>query len=118
MFPSHLRSPLSGATLLPRPFPPILSDSGRPNRQPAWVARPLAAGWPFIEPPQADVLKGILKPRGWGEPRSPCAPSNLGEWVLDLGAAYSGNSRDAPKQAVEPQELTYVEVDTFLTEFE
>jgi len=34
--------------------------------------------------------------------------------VLELDPAYSGNSLDAPNEAEESQELTCVDIDTFL----
>ena len=37
--------------------------------------------------------------------------------VLELDAAYSGRSIDSPDQADESQELTYVDIDTFLESF-
>jgi hypothetical protein len=39
------------------------------------------------------------------------------ELVLELDATYSGNSIDAPDEADESQELTYVDIDTFLASF-
>ena len=35
----------------------------------------------------------------------------------ELDAAYSGNSLDAPNEADESHELTYVDIDTFLANF-
>jgi hypothetical protein len=37
--------------------------------------------------------------------------------VLELDAAYCGNSLDAPYRAEESHELTYVDIETFLTSF-
>jgi len=37
--------------------------------------------------------------------------------VLELDAACSGNSLDTPVEADESQELTYVDIDTFLASF-
>jgi hypothetical protein len=37
--------------------------------------------------------------------------------VLDLDAAYSASSIDSPDQSDQSQELTYVDIDTFLTTF-
>ena len=37
--------------------------------------------------------------------------------VLELDVAYSDSSIDFPDQADQPQELTYVDIDTFLTTF-
>ena len=41
----------------------------------------------------------------------------MGEWVLELDAAYSDSSVDSPDQADQSQELTYVDIDTFLESF-
>ena len=41
----------------------------------------------------------------------------MDELVLELDAAYSGNSIDTPDEADESQELTYVDIDTFLASF-
>ena len=62
----------------------------------------------FIEPPQTDVIEAILTRCGLWESRSPSAPPNIGESVLELDAAL------APDEADESQELTYVDIDNFL----
>ena len=78
----------------------------------------------FIEPPQADVIEEILNGHqsgamvgGLWQSRSPRAPPDADELVLELDAAYSGNSLDTPVEADECQELTYVDIDTFLASF-
>lgn len=71
----------------------------------------------FIEPPQADVIEAILKHCGLWLARSPRAPPEMNELVLELDAAYSSNSIDAPNDADESQELTYVDIDTFQASF-
>jgi hypothetical protein len=71
----------------------------------------------FIEPPQADGIEGILKHCGWWQSRSARAPPDVDELVFELDAAYSGNSLDAPNEADESHELTYVDIDTFLANF-
>ena len=71
----------------------------------------------FIEPPQVDVIEEILKHSGLWQSRSPRAPPDVDELVLELDAAYSGNALDAPNEADESHELTYVDIDTFLTNF-
>ena len=68
----------------------------------------------LIEPPQADVIEAILKHCGLWQSRSPRAPPDVGELVLELDAAYSGK---APNEADESHELTYVDIDTFLASF-
>ena len=37
--------------------------------------------------------------------------------VLELDAAYSDSAIDSPDQADESQDLTYVDIDTFLANF-
>ena len=71
----------------------------------------------FIEPPQADVIEEILKHGGLWQSRSPRAPPEVDELVLQLDAAYSGSSIDSPDPADQSQELTYVDIDTFLESF-
>ncbi len=72
----------------------------------------------FIEPRQADVIEKILKDCGLWQSRSPRAPTELDELVLQLDAAWSSSSIDSPDQADQSQELTYVEIDTFLESFQ
>jgi len=71
----------------------------------------------FIEPPQADVIEEILKHCGLWQSRSPRAPPEVDELVLELDAACSSSSIDSPGPADESQELTYVDIDTFLESF-
>ena len=71
----------------------------------------------FIEPPQADVIEAILKHCGLWQPRSPRAPPDVDELVLELDAAFADSSLGSPDQADESQELTYVDIDTFLESF-
>ena len=44
-------------------------------------------------------------------PRAPAEPEDL---VLELDAAYTDSSIGSPDAAEPPQELTYVEINTFL----
>jgi len=62
--------------------------------------------WPV--PPQSDVIEEILRHCGLWQASSPRAPPDEKDLVLELDAAYSGS----PGQA-NPQELTYVDIDTF-----
>ncbi len=71
----------------------------------------------FIEPPQADVIEAILKHCGLWQASAPRAPPDVDGLVVELDAAYSGSSLDSPHQADESQELTYVDIDTFLENF-
>ncbi len=45
------------------------------------------------------------------------APPDVESLILELDAADSGNSIDSPDQADPSQELTYVDIDTFLASF-
>jgi hypothetical protein len=71
----------------------------------------------FIEPPQTAVIEAILTRCGLWESRSPRAPPEVHELVLELDAAYCGNALDAPNEADESQELMYVDIDTFLENY-
>jgi hypothetical protein len=71
----------------------------------------------FVEPPQEDVIEAILKHCDLWHRRSPRASPDVGELVLELDAAYLGNSNDSPDQADQSRELTYVDTDNFLASF-
>jgi hypothetical protein len=71
----------------------------------------------FIEPPQADVIEQILRHCGLWQSSTPRAPPEVDNLVLELDAAYSASSLDSPDQADESQDLTYVDIDTFLARF-
>ena len=68
----------------------------------------------FIEPPQAGVIAAILKHCGLWQSQAPRAPSEVHDLVLELDAGYADNSISS---ADESQELTYVDIDTFLESF-
>jgi len=70
----------------------------------------------FIEPPQGDVIEKILQHCGLWQSRSARAPPDVKDLVLELDAAFAGRSLEPPDQADESQELTYVDIDTFLEE--
>ena len=53
----------------------------------------------FIEPPQSDVIEAILSHCGLWPSRSPRAPPDADELVLELDAAYSGNAIDSTKRS-------------------
>jgi hypothetical protein len=57
----------------------------------------------FIAPPQADVIEEVLKYCGLWQSRSPRAPPEVDELVLQLDAAYSGSSIDSPDPADSPR---------------
>ena len=77
----------------------------------------------FIEPPQVDVIEEILNGHQsgamvgglWQSP-SPRAPPDVDDLVLELDTSYSG-AVDSPDEADQSQELTCVDIDTFLESF-
>ena len=71
----------------------------------------------FLEPPQADVIEDILKHCGLWQSSTARAPPDAEGLVLELDAAYSGSPIDSPDPAEQSQELTYVDIDTFLWSF-
>jgi hypothetical protein len=71
----------------------------------------------FIEPPQADVIEQILRHCGLWQSAAPRAPPDVEDLGLELDAAYAGNSIDSRNQTESSQELTYVDIDTFLAHF-
>ena len=71
----------------------------------------------FIEPPQGEVIEKILKHCGWWQASAPRAPPDMDDLVLELDAAYSASSISSTDQAAEPQDLTCVDIDTFLAGF-
>ena len=71
----------------------------------------------FLEPPQSDVIEEILRHCGLWQASAPRAPPDVHGLVLELDAAYSDSSLGLSDQADESQELTYVDIDTFLATF-
>ena len=71
----------------------------------------------FIEPPPHDVIEKILEHFGLWQAPAPRAPPDTEDLVLELDAAYSASAIDSPNQADESQELTYVDIDTFMASF-
>ncbi len=71
----------------------------------------------FLEPPQGEVIEKILLHCGLWQPSIPRAPPDVDGLVLELDAAYSDSSIGSPDQADQSQELTYVDIDTFLATF-
>ena len=71
----------------------------------------------FIEPPQSDVIEEILRHCGLWQASTPRAPPDVDGLVLELDAAYSASSIDSSDTADEFQDLTYVDIDTFLENF-
>ena len=72
----------------------------------------------FVDPPQNEVIEKILRHCGlWQSSTTARAPPDVDGLVLELDAAYSASSIDSPNQADESQELTYVDIDTFMASF-
>ena len=71
----------------------------------------------FLEPPQADVIEQILKHCGLWQSATPRAPPGVDDLVLELDAPFAGNSVDSGNHTEPSQELTYVDIDTFLENF-
>lgn len=71
----------------------------------------------FIEPSQPNVIEAISKHCGLWETGVPRAPPEVDELVLDLEAAFADSSLESADQADPSQELTYVDIDTFLASF-
>ena len=68
----------------------------------------------FIEPPQANVIEDILHHCGLWQSSTPRAPPDADGLVLELDSDSSISSSD---QAAPSEELTYVDIDTFLWSF-
>ena len=71
----------------------------------------------FIELPQDEVVEKILRHCGLWQASAPRAPPDANRLVLELDAAYSDSSISSSDQAAPSQELTYVDIDTFLSSF-
>ena len=71
----------------------------------------------FIEPPQGDVIEEILKHCGLWQASTPRAPPDEEDLVLDLDFEFSDSPIESTDQVAESQELTYVDIDTFLASF-
>ena len=78
----------------------------------------------FLDPPQGEVIEKILNGHqsgamvgGLWQAPAPRAPPDMEDLVLELDAAYSDSSIGFPDQTDQPQELTYVDIDTFLSAF-
>ena len=71
----------------------------------------------FIEPPQGKVVEKILRHCGLWQARAARAPPEVEDLVLDLDASYSDSSTGFSDPTDQPQELTHVDIDTFLASF-
>jgi hypothetical protein len=66
---------------------------------------------------RGDVIEEILRHCRLWQASAPRAPPDVEGLVLELDAAYSASSIDSLDQADASQELTYVDIDTFLASF-
>ena len=71
----------------------------------------------FLEPPPAEVIEKILRDCGLWQSSTPRAPPDVDGLVLELDAVYSDSTINSPDQVDQSQELTYVDIDTFLSTF-
>ena len=78
----------------------------------------------FIEPRapersngRGEVIEEILRDCSLWQASAPRAPPDVEDLVLELDAAYSASSIDSSDQVDRSQELTYVDIDTFLASF-
>jgi len=71
----------------------------------------------FLNPPQGEVIEKILKHCGLWQASAPRAPPDVDGLVLELDATYSDSPIGSPDQVDQSQELTYVDIDTFLSSF-
>ena len=71
----------------------------------------------FLEPPQGEVIEKILRHCGLWQASTPRGPPDGDGLVLELDAAYSNSSISSSDQADESQELTCVDIGTFLESF-
>ena len=70
----------------------------------------------FIEPPQAQVIEKILRHCGLWQDRTSRAPPDVDGLARELDSAFF-TRRKSPQQSDQAQELTYVDIDTFLATF-
>ena len=71
----------------------------------------------FLEPPQDACVEQILRHCGLWQSSTRRAPPEVDGLVLELDAAYSDSSIGFPDQTDQSQELTCVDIDTFLATF-
>ena len=71
----------------------------------------------FLEPSQGEVIEEILRHCGLWQALAPRAPPDGDGLVQDLDSAFLDSPIGSTDQAAEPQDLTYVDSDTFLAGF-
>ena len=71
----------------------------------------------FLEPSQGEVIEEILRHCGLWQASAPRAAPDGDGLVQDLDSAFLDSPIGSPDQADHSQELTYVDIDTFLATF-
>jgi hypothetical protein len=71
----------------------------------------------MVYPLQNGVIEKILGHCGLRQASAPRAPPDVDGLVLELDAAYSDSTIGSPDQVDQSQELTYVDIDIFLSSF-
>lgn len=71
----------------------------------------------FIEPPQSEVIEKILRHCGLWHPWAPRSPPDPQDFVLELDAGDTAIAAEHLDEADQTEELTYVDIDTFLATF-
>ena len=66
---------------------------------------------------RADPSCACVPVGGLWQASAPRAPPDVEDLLLELDAAFADSSLESLDQADEPQELTYVDIDTFLESF-
>ena len=64
-----------------------------------------------------EVIEKIWQHCGLWQASAPRAPPDVDGLVLELDSSYSDSPIGSPGQADQSQELTYVDIDTFLASF-
>jgi len=64
-----------------------------------------------------EVIEKILRHCGLWNPSAPRAPPEPQELVLELDAGYTASAVGSLDEADQTEELTYVDIDTFLATF-
>ena len=67
--------------------------------------------------PQGEVIEKILRHCGLLRPSAPRAPPESQDLILELDDTYTDSSIGSQDKANQAEELTYVDIDTFLATF-
>ena len=66
---------------------------------------------------RGEVIEKILQHCGLWQASAARAPPDVEDLVLDLDSGFSDSPIESPDQSNESQELTYVDIGTFLASF-